>query len=202
MLKTSLTSVTFRQKEPEEIVRLAARAGLEGEVIALPVGRSLYAYWADSATLTALFGADPTDDLRAASWAEWSDAAETLTAWLAEPSAETVTLNGQDYTLPESRPAGTEALTGVFALPEQGRAAFGMPLFTGALLAAGDTRTEDTLTGPLNGVYSALTLELQNRGGDGAAAGFGCACSSNFRHSGMCAEALQSRSLEDSGCLE
>ena len=39
-------------------------------------------------------------------------------------------------------------------------------------------------------------------GGDGAAAGFGCACSSNFRHSGMCAEALQSRSLEDSGCLE
>ena len=148
----------------------AARAGLEGEVTALPVGRSLYAYWADSATLTALFGADPTDDLRAASWAEWSDAAETLTAWLAEPSAETVTLNGQDYTLPESRPAGTEALTGVFALPEQGRAAFGMPLFTGALLAAGDTRTEDTLTGPLNGVYSALTLELQNRGGDGAAA--------------------------------
>lgn len=148
----------------------AARAGLEGEVTALPVGRSLYAYWADSATLTPLFGADPTDDLRAASWAEWSDAAETLTAWLAEPSAETVTLNGQDYTLPESRPAGTEALTGVFALPEQGRAAFGMPLFTGALLAAGDTRTEDTLTGPLNGVYSALTLELQNRGGDGAAA--------------------------------
>ena len=38
--------------------------------------------------------------------------------------------------------------------------------------------------------------------GGGAAAGFGCACSSSLRHSGMCAEALQSRSLDDSGCLE
>lgn len=149
----------------------AARAGLTGDTVtALPLGRSLYAYWADSATLTALFGADPTDDLRAASWAEWSEAAETVTAWLAAPAAETVTLNGTDYTLPDTRPAGTESLAGVFALPDQGRAAFGMPLFTGALLAAGDTRDEDTLAGPLNGVYSALTLELQNRGGDGAAA--------------------------------
>lgn len=149
----------------------AARAGLTGDSIAaLPLGRSLYAYWADSETLTALFGADPTADLRAASWAEWSDLAQTLTDWLAEPSALTVTISGQDYTLPETRPAGAEALTGVFALPGQGRAAFGMPLFTGALLAAGDTRSADTLTGPLNGVYSALTLELQNRGGDGAAA--------------------------------
>lgn len=42
MLKTSLTSVTFRQKEPEEIVRLAARAGLDaiewGGDIHLPPG--------------------------------------------------------------------------------------------------------------------------------------------------------------------
>ena len=33
---------------------------------------------------------------------------------------------------------------------------------TGALLAAGDERTDTALTGPLNGVYSALTLELEN----------------------------------------
>ena len=50
------------------------------------------------------------------------------------------------------------------------------------------------------GFLGALSFGLG--AGDGAAAGFGCACSSNFHHSGMCAEALQSRSLEDSGCLE
>ena len=38
----------------------------------------------------------------------------------------------------------------------------GLPLYTGALLAAGQARDADTLTGPLNGVYSALTLELEN----------------------------------------
>lgn len=50
------------------------------------------------------------------------------------------------------------------------------------------------------GFLGALSFGLG--AGDGAAAGFGCACSSNLRHSGMCAEALQSRSLDDSGCLE
>ena len=61
----------------------------------------------------------------------------------------------------------------------------------------------------LNSIHEGTTgiqgLDLLGRkvgAGGGAAAGFGCACSSNSRHSGMCAEALQSRSLDDSGCLE
>ena len=38
-------------------------------------------------------------------------------------------------------------------------------------------------------------------GGGGVTGAAGCSCSS-WRHSGICAEALQDRSFLDSGCLE
>lgn len=152
----------------------ALRAGLSGEdglaadpVYALPFGKTLYAYWADSSLLAALLGADAdtlTDDLQAAAWGEWSDLAEALTAWLEEPAETDLTLNGNTYTLPAERPEAAARLEGVFSLCADDAVAGGdgLPLYTAALLAAGDTRSEDTLTGPLNGVYSALTLELSN----------------------------------------
>lgn len=134
----------------------AARAGVT-EGAALPVGRSLYGYWANGAMLESLLGEGGTQALQTASWEEWSDFVETLQAWLEEPGAATVTLSGSDYELPETKP-DTLSATGVFAEPMDRTAGY-----TPALLAAGSEWTEDTLTGPLNGVYSAVTLEWDNQ---------------------------------------
>ena len=120
------------------------------------MGRSLYGYWANGAMLDALLGEGGTTALQNATWAEWSDFVETLQAWLAEPGPATVTLAGSDYALPEAKP-DTLTATGVFAQPMDRAAGY-----TAALLAAGTERTADTLTGPLNGVYSAAALEWDN----------------------------------------
>lgn len=151
----------------------AIRAGVDAEtavsaVTALPLGKTLYGYWADKRVLGALFQTEDTDtlaaDLTASSWSEWSDLAETLTEWLTEPAETTVTLNGTEYTLPAEKPEGAAGLNAVFTLPLDTAAAHSpSAAFTGVLLAAGDSRTEDALTGPLNGLYSAMTLELSNR---------------------------------------
>lgn len=134
----------------------ALRAGLDDTAVSLPVGRSLYGYWANGAMLDALLGEGGTTALQNATWAEWSDFVETLQAWLAEPGPATVTLAGSDYALPEAKP-DTLTATGVFAQPMDRAAGY-----TAALLAAGAERTADTLTGPLNGVYSAAALEWDN----------------------------------------
>lgn len=134
----------------------ALRAGLDDTAVSLPVGRSLYGYWANAAMLDALLGEGGTTALQNATWAEWSDFVETLQAWLAEPGPATVTLAGSDYALPEAKP-DTLTATGVFAQPMDRAAGY-----TAALLAAGAERTADTLTGPLNGVYSAAALEWDN----------------------------------------
>lgn len=134
----------------------ASRAGLTGESRALPLGRTLYAYWADSAVLTALLGENSVTDLQNANWTEWSALVGTLTEWLARPAETELTINGKGYTLPETLPEGL-TLDGVFAV-EGDRA----PGWTGVLLAAGEPRTADTLTGAVNGLYSAVTLEWDN----------------------------------------
>ena len=99
--------------------------------------------------------------LQTANWEEWSDFVETLSAWMAEPKATTVTLSGADYTLPDARP-GSLTATGVFAAPLDRASGY-----TAALLAADGTYTADALTGPLNGVYSAVTLEWDHMAADG-----------------------------------
>lgn len=76
-------------------------------------------------------------------------------------SATTVTLSGADYTLPDARP-GSLTATGVFAAPLDRASGY-----TAALLAADGTYTADALTGPLNGVYSAVTLEWDHMAADG-----------------------------------
>lgn len=131
----------------------AARADITDNADTLPLGRSLYGYWASADVLTALLGDGAVAALQGADWEEWSDFVETLSDWLAEPQAATVTLNGADYTLPAARPDGVKA-TGVFAAPTDRASGY-----TAALLAADGTYTSDALTGPLNGVYSAVTLE-------------------------------------------
>lgn len=145
----------------------ASRAGLPAEgqdtVTALPLGRSLYAYWANGELLTALLGETCLTDLQNASWAEWSALVQDLTAWLDAPAETALTLNGNAYTLPAQAPEAAAGLQGVFAVPGgEPAAAWSGAALTGALLAAGDERTDTALTGPLNGVYSALTLELEN----------------------------------------
>lgn len=134
----------------------ASRAGITESTDALPLGRSLYGYWANSTMLTSLLGDGAVTALQNASWDEWSNFVETLQAWLEEPKAATVTLNGSDYALPETKPDTLNA-TGVFSEPMDRAAGY-----TAALLAAGSELTEDSLTGPLNGVYSAVTLEWDN----------------------------------------
>lgn len=139
----------------------AARAGITENANALPLGRSLYGYWARADVLNALLGDGAAAALQTASWEEWSDFVETLSAWLTEPKAAVVTLSGTDYTLPDTRPDSVTA-SGVFAAPTDRASGY-----TAALLAADGTYTADALTGPLNGVYSAVTLEWDNMAADG-----------------------------------
>ena len=134
----------------------ALRAGITESTDALPLGRSLYGYWANGELLTSLLGEGGVTALQNADWEEWSDFVQTLQAWLEEPEAATVTLDGSDYTLPETKPDTLNA-TGVFSEPMDRAAGY-----TAAVLAAGSEQTEETLTGPLNGVYSAVTLEWDN----------------------------------------
>ena len=131
----------------------AARAGITENANALPLGRSLYGYWVRADVLNALLGDGAAAALQTANWEEWSDFVETLSAWMAEPKAATVTLSGADYTLPDARP-GSLTATGVFAAPLDRASGY-----TAALLAADGTYTADALTGPLNGIYSAVSLE-------------------------------------------
>lgn len=135
----------------------ASRAGITESAAVLPLGRSLYGYWADTAQLTALLGDNAVTALQNATWAEWSDFVETLTDWLAEPQETAVTLNGSSYTLPAERPAAVTA-DGVFAAPMEIASGY-----TAAVLAAGGQYTSDALTGPVNGVYYAVALECDNR---------------------------------------
>ena len=72
----------------------AARAGITENANALPLGRSLYGYWARADVLNALLGDGAAAALQTANWEEWSDFVETLSAWMAEPKAATVTLSG------------------------------------------------------------------------------------------------------------
>ena len=120
----------------------AARAGITENANALPLGRSLYGYWARADVLNALLGDGAAAALQTANWEEWSDFVETLSAWMAEPKAATVTLSGADYTLPDARP-GSLTATGVFAAPLDRASGY-----TAALLAADGTYTADvTLSG-------------------------------------------------------
>ena len=158
----------------EELAAAAQRAGLDTEstVTALPVGQSLYAYWADNRVLTELLQSDAAlDDLRAATWEEWFDFVTAVTHWCAEPGAVQVTLNGNVYTLPAERRETLANLNGVFAAqgPEvsgnsgDGGVAENTPaLYTTALLAAGEPLTEENLTGPLNALEQELRLEDAN----------------------------------------
>lgn len=146
----------------------AERAGLatDAAVYQLPLGRSLYAYWADGTVLSALLGENSLTDLQNATWQEWSDFAAAVTTWLDTPAQTTLTLNGNSYTLPAQRPEAAANLEGVFAVcGGTPTAAWAGPAYTSALLAAGDQRTDAALTGPLNGVYAAFTLELSNCAG-------------------------------------
>lgn len=157
------------------LAEAAQRAGLDPQttITALPLGKSLYAYWADSRVLTELLQGDaPLDDLRAATWDEWSDFVTAMTAWCAEPGAAQVTLNGHVYTLPAERSETLANLNGVFAAqgPEicgnsgDGGVAENEPaLYTVALLAAGEPLTEENLAAPLNALNRELQLEYTNR---------------------------------------
>ena len=136
--------------------------GSLGQGISAAVGMAVAAkHWGDDYRTYALLGDGAAAALQTANWEEWSDFVETLSAWMAEPKAATVTLSGADYTLPDARP-GSLTATGVFAAPLDRASGY-----TAALLAADGTYTADALTGPLNGVYSAVTLEWDHMAADG-----------------------------------
>lgn len=143
----------------------AARAGhsASGPAYALPVGRSLYGYWADGALLTALLGEGCLADVQNASWTEWSAFATALQKWLDAPGQAAVTLNGQAYTLPAEKPAQAAGLVGVFGVPRDAGAWAGAgAAYTAPLLAAGDGPDAAALEGPLGGLCGAFLLELAN----------------------------------------
>ena len=106
-------------QEPQNLTLLPdllAAQNLTTQNDAVPLGGAAWGYWAEKSTLTALLGSefDP-EDLRQASWKEWTAFAAAVEDWLTQPSARRLTLNGKAVTLPESRPAQLEGLSGVFA---------------------------------------------------------------------------------------
>lgn len=147
--------------EDSLLAAAAKRAGLTGDTItALPLGKSLYAYWADRTALETLLGEGCVPDLQKATWQEWSNFVTAAGQWVLRPHAVSVTLNGNVYTLPDTVPE-TMHLSGVFALPFSDlERQFCGPMYTTALLAAGASPTVETLAGPVNGLFSALALEL------------------------------------------
>lgn len=163
---SSAYGFTFRDLGTDPLLAAAAaRAGLDTTqpIYAFPLGRSLYGYWADSAVLEALLGEGCLNDLRAATWAEWSAFAQAMTLWIADPAQVTdpVTLNGNNYTLPAEKPDAAADLAGVFARDAGDPNTYGS-MFAPVLLAAGETRSAETLAGALNGLCSALALECRN----------------------------------------
>lgn len=156
-------------QEPENLTLLPdllAAQKLTAQNDAVPLGGAAWGYWAEKSTLTALLGSefDP-EDLRQASWKEWTAFAAAVTDWLAQPSARRVTLNGKAVTLPESRPAQLEGLSGVFApAGEEGDIA----LYSPAAAAGG------SLSQAAGAVYDLLELEAAHSApgqGVGAVAG-------------------------------
>ena len=109
--------------------------------------------------LNALLGDGAATALQTANWDEWSDFVETLSAWLAEPKAATVTLNGADYTLPEARPDSLDGHRRLCPAAGPRRPATRRHCWP----PTAPTRPTP-LTGPLNGVYSAVTLEWDHHG--------------------------------------
>ena len=106
-----------------------------------------------SGTLHRLFGAENVGFHIGTPYVRMDTSIPLSAAQLAEPKAATVTLNGADRTLPEARPEALTA-TGVFAPPLDRTSGY-----TVAVLAADGQYTADALTGPLNGIYSAVSLE-------------------------------------------
>ena len=156
-------------QEPENLTLLPdllAAQKLTAQNDAVPLGGAAWGYWAEKSTLTALLGSefDP-EDLRQASWKEWTAFAAAVEDWLAQPSARRVTLNGKAVTLPESRPAQLEGLSGVFApAGEEGDIA----LYSPAAAAGG------SLSQAAGAVYDLLELEAAHTApgqGVGAVAG-------------------------------
>ena len=161
--------------ENELLAAAAQRAGRDTEstVTALPVGQSLYAYWADNRVLTELLQSDAAlDDLRAATWEEWFDFVTAVTHWCAEPGAVQVTLNGNVYTLPAERRETLANLNGVFAAqgPEvsgssgDGGVAENTPARSPTtLLAAGEPLPEKNRDHQLSGDYAGVVSATLRR---------------------------------------
>ena len=132
----------------------AARANVTESAASLPAGRSLYGYWVSGSLLNSLLG---DGGCRSAAERQLGRVerlcgnAASLAGRAREPRPSR--LNGADRTLPEARPEALTA-TGVFAPPLDRTSGY-----TVAVLAADGQYTADALTGPLNGIYSAVSLE-------------------------------------------
>ena len=151
---------SWRDLLGDELLSAAASRGgiTEGPCYALPLGDTLYAYWADGGALTALLGDNAAADLQNASWEEWQSFVETVSDWLNSPAEARVTLSGAVHTLPAVKPEGWTA-DSLFAAPT-----FDAAMYTPALLAAGSAPAAETLPGPLNGPCRALVLEADHTG--------------------------------------
>ena len=138
-----------------------------------------YGYIADKAMLQELFNTDPTADIQAASYDEWEDFVKTMTAWIANPSAAQVTLNGTKYTLVAKKGSLSSNLTGVFAVMGSEKWTYGDHFINVAINAVfGSSRdaanATDAQVAELEGAFrayaKALDLKTSNlAGADGSA---------------------------------
>lgn len=158
---TDLSDASFGQ-----LAAAIAESGAAEGCRALCVGADQYGWQADGAMLESLLG-DAGQDLQACSWAEFDAFARAVEDWIEQPGEQTVTLNGNEYTLAAAADENTLLLEAVFTAEADD---CGGPLFTPALLAAGEEPTQNRLTGPLNSVYQTLTLEATSFAEGGAQA--------------------------------
>lgn len=157
----------YRDFSGDSLLSAAARrAGLDpAGCVSLPMGKTLYAYWADTDLLGALLGGDfNIANMQNATWEEWSAFVDTLAGWIAEPGEAEVTLSGVTYTLPAEKPEAAASLNGVFALAG-GADAFTGAAYSAALVAAGGQQTDEALAGPLAALLNCFELETDHMAG-------------------------------------
>ncbi|MBQ8646771.1 MAG: hypothetical protein IJ484_01355, partial [Oscillospiraceae bacterium] len=132
---------------------LMAAQSLSAYNRAVPLGGAAWGYWAERSALEALVpGLDP-EDLRQASWSEWTKFVQAVQDWTTDPDDTAVTLNGTRYALAAERGPALEGLTGVFApAGSEGDVA----LWTPAATAAGSGTPEGS------SLYAVLELEAEN----------------------------------------
>ena len=140
---------------------LCGMLGVEAGQNCLPLGSYGYGYLVNIQMLGALLGEGAVQDLQGCSQGEWPAFCGALESWIDSPSARSVTLSGNAYTLPAAADETTGSLEAVFVLADGETDCYGGEVLSYPLAAAGslDTLTAQALAGPAQALYDVFERE-------------------------------------------